>query len=106
MMTVLLMPPRALIACIHAVRGDGSRGGPRRVAGGRRRLGRHRPHLCAHPAVAAAADGAQPDLDQRRPIPDGAQQAPHRRPRHRVRPGRPRARVVSSIHQLFVRLQS
>jgi hypothetical protein len=80
----------------NAVLGDGSRGGPRRAAGGRAGLGRHRPGLRAHPAVAAAADGAQPDLDQRRALPDGAQQAPHRRPRHRVRPGRPGARLVRS----------
>lgn len=80
-----------------AVPGDGSRGGGRRAAGGGAGVGRHRLGLRAHPAVAAAADGAQPDLDQRRPLPDGAQQAPHRRPRHRVRPGRPGARLVSGV---------
>jgi hypothetical protein len=85
----------------NAVLGDGSRGGPRRAAGGRAGLGRHRPGLRAHPAVAAAADGAQPDLDQRRALPDGARQAPHRRPRHRVRPGRPGARLVSDAISFF-----
>lgn len=79
-----------------AVRGDGSRSGPRRAQGGDRGLGRHRPRLRAHPAVAAAADDPQPDLDQPRSLPDRAQQAPHRRPRHRVRAGGPGEGMVSS----------
>lgn len=82
---------------VHAVLGDDPRGGPRRAAGGCRRVGRDRPRLRAHPSVAAAADDPQPGLDQRRPLPDGSQQAPHRRPRHRVRPGRPRAWLVSNV---------